>query len=128
MKPQAVRKEPLGQIAVILLPSLKMKARDHRGRSHDEALHDFLVGHFDGYTVTAGSIAGYWKDAKGCEHYGEHREYRVAITDRSRLPLLEAYLADLGDRIREKWIYWQTGDDAWLIPATRLKRVRKSKR
>jgi hypothetical protein len=109
-------KAPLGQIGVFLLPSLKMKSLSPRGQTYDQELHDFLLQNFKGYTVTTGNISGYWLSG-GKEHYGEHREYKVAFSDRSKVPGLERYIAALAVEIGEQTVYCELGDEAFLLSA-----------
>jgi hypothetical protein len=106
----------LGRIGVFLLPSLKMKSLSPRGRTYDQELHDFLLQNFTGYTVTTGNISGYWISC-GHEHYGEHREYKVAFSDPSKVPSLERYVAVLAAEIGEQTVYWEIGDEAYLLAA-----------
>jgi hypothetical protein len=109
------RRESLGQLAVFLLPSLKLKQRGPDNLAVEDRIHRFLLGHFAGYTVETGNILGYWKDGLGQEHYGEHRLFRVAFTGKDRIPVLEAFLARVATEIGEQSIYLETGEDAWLI-------------
>ncbi|MDB6130320.1 MAG: hypothetical protein JWM04_1427 [Verrucomicrobiales bacterium] len=121
-KKRATRKESMGKTGLFLLPSLKMRRKSARGKSYDEELHDFLVKHFSGYTVSSGSISGYWKDEDGREHYGEHREYKVAFLKQKKVPLLEEYIAKLAEDIEEECVFWEKGDEAWLIYRTGMRR------
>jgi hypothetical protein len=108
------RREPLGQMAVFLLPSLKLKRRGPDGLAVEDRVHRFLIGNFAGYTVETGNILGFWKD-DGEEHYGEHRLFRVAFAGKERIPVLEAFLAAVAAEIGERSVYLETGEDAWLI-------------
>jgi hypothetical protein len=114
MNADSAAKTPLGRIGVFLLPSLKMKSVSPRGKTYDQELHDFLIDHFSGYTVTAGNISGYWK-TNGYEQYGEHREYKVAFEDDSKIEVLEKHIADLGAEIGEEMVYCELGNRAVLI-------------
>jgi hypothetical protein len=109
------RRESLGQMAVFLLPSLKLKQRGLDGLAVEDQIHRFLIGNFAGYTVETGNILGFWKDGQGREHYGEHRLFRVAFAGKDRIPVLEAFLARVATDIGEQSIYLETGEDAWLI-------------
>lgn len=109
------RRESLGRMAVFLLPSLKLKQRGPDGAAVEERIHRFLLANFVGYTLETGNILGYWKDDRGGEQYGEHRLFRVAFQDEARVPVLEAFLAEVAAEIGEQSIYLETGEDAWLI-------------
>ncbi len=73
------REQSLGTAVVFLLPSLKLKEPSSRGLSVENRLHTFLMDNFGGYTAQAGNIFGYWRDDRGRDSYGEHREFSVAF-------------------------------------------------
>ena len=81
----------LGTPAVFLLPSLKLREPPHSGPSVEASLHAFLMENFGGYTAQAGNIFGYWRDEKGNDSYGEHREFTVALVDDSKMPVLKSF-------------------------------------
>ena len=109
------KKESLGRLGILLLPSLKMKTVSPRGKTFEQEVHEFLIANFSGYTVASGNIAGFWKDSRGQQHYGEHLEYRVGFLTEDRIPTLEQFIATLAAELDEKSIFWATGEDAWLI-------------
>jgi hypothetical protein len=109
------RKERMGRMGVILLPSVKLKLRSPRGVIFEEEIHTFLMATFTGYTVAAGNISGYWRDSTGRESYGEHREYRVALPDQRSALLLEEFAAQLAADLHEDCIFMENGEDAWLV-------------
>ena len=109
------RKESLGRMATFLLPSLKLKKRDADGHTIEEIVHQFLVSNFEGYTAAGGIIFGFWKDEKGEVAYGEHKEYKVAFIGKDRIAVLESFLATIAKEIGEYCIYFETGEDSWLI-------------
>lgn len=108
-------KESLGRMAVFLLPSLQLKSRGDDGVPLEEHVHRFLMANFSAYTAQAGNIFGFWKDVRGEEHYGEHKVYKVSFVGKDRVPVLEEFLAQLAARLGEECIYFETGEDAWLI-------------
>jgi hypothetical protein len=113
----AFRVEPLGRMAVFLLPSLKLKQKK-RGKPHDEIVHHFLMKHFAGYTASAGNIFGFWRDDQtGREYYGEHKEYKVSFRGRDRVAMLQTFLSQLAAELGEDSIYLEYGEDAWLVYA-----------
>ena len=109
-----VKRESLGGIAVTLLPVEKIRRHSPRGVSFEQEIHEFLVTNFNGYTVSSGSISGHWKDDAGHDHYGEHRQYKVAATPESR-PSLEVFLADLARELDEECIYLEFSGEIFLI-------------
>ncbi|MEK7627737.1 MAG: hypothetical protein AAB397_04120 [Patescibacteria group bacterium] len=108
-------KESLGRMAVFLLPSLKLKIRDEKGETIEEKIHQFLLVNFNGYTAATGNIFGFWKNSSGQEFYGEHKEYKVSFIGKERIPILENFLACVAMMIDEHCIYFETGEDSWLI-------------
>lgn len=118
----APSKESLGRLGIILLPSIKMKSASPRGKSYEQEVHEFLVANFSGYTLASGNIAGFWKDSKGEQHYGEHLEYRVGFLSEEKIPMLENFISEMAEELEEESIFWATGEDAWLIYRKGLKR------
>jgi hypothetical protein len=103
---------------VFLLPSLKLKQKSRRGKSHEDVVHDFLMKRFSGYTASAGNIFGYWRDdTTGSESYGEHKEYKVSFRGRNRVAMLKEFLSELARELDEDSIYLEYGEDAWLVYA-----------
>ncbi len=115
MKKGNYLKESLGTMVVFLLPSLKLKKRDKKGEAFEDKIHQFLLKHFDGYTAAAGNIFGYWKNHRGKEFYGEHKEYKVSFLDQTKIPDLENFIARIGFEMGEDSIYLETGDRSWLV-------------
>jgi len=112
-----VKKELLGEMVVILLPSLKLQAESPRGKTFQQEIHEYLVANFNGYTVAAGGISGYWKEGQSRECYGEHREYKVAVSEESKREALGQFLATLAGEMGEGCLYLETGKQAWLVYA-----------
>jgi hypothetical protein len=102
------REKKLGPMANFLLPSLKLRQRELQ-----REVEDTLLEKYGGFTVTAGSISGYWLDENGDPVYGEHQEYKVAVRDRAEE--LKAYLAELAGKLGEDCIYLEVGDEAMFI-------------
>ena len=107
----------IGRVVNVLLPSIKMKSYSPRGFVFEGELHSFLLAHFTGYTVTAGSITGYWKGTGSKEECNEHRQYEIAFSSIGKLSILEKYLAHLAWELGEKTIYLTTAGRAVLISA-----------
>ena len=105
----------LGRPAVFLLPSHKLlNINDADGRPIGEALHQFLMQEFGGYTSTLLPYFGVWKDA-GQACYDECRRYEVAFNGIERIPILIKKLAEVALLIDEDCIYFQAGQYACLI-------------
>src|SRR6476660_3037431 len=97
-----VRRETLGFAVSVLLPLEKLKKRSPRGKPFEQEIHEFLATSFSGYTVASGNLSGHWKDDLENDHYGEHREYRVALPERSFSHTLEVFLAGLAHEMEEE--------------------------
>ena len=111
------REEPLGAVAMFLLPSLKLKEPGSDGSTAESQIHRFLMDNFGGYTAQAGNIFGFWKEQNGAESYGEHRAFTVALVDDGKLPELKRYLAHLATQMKEECLYLQVDGQAFLIYA-----------
>jgi hypothetical protein len=112
-----VKREVIGQVAVTLLPLEKLKLKSPRGIPFEREIHDFFVTKFNGYTVSSGNISGHWKDDAGRDHYGEHRQYKVALDGRESVTSFEVFLAELAADIGEDCIYVELSREIFLIYA-----------
>jgi hypothetical protein len=111
------REEPIGKTATFLVPSLKLKKRSRSRQTLEEKIHRYLLRRFGGYTAAAGNIFGYWKDARGREFYGEHKEYKVALLEDRHVPELKRFIGELAAEMREECIYMEAGKEAFFIYA-----------
>lgn len=105
----------MGATAVFLLPSLKLKERRSGGDTVEDEVHRFLMDNFDGYTAAAGNIFGYWRDRRGAESYGEHRQFSVALSRDNQVEELKAFLGAVASKIGEQCIYLEIGGRSTLI-------------
>ena len=110
-----VKRESLGQLAVALLPIEKLKRKSPRGIPFEKEIHDFLVTSFNGYTMSSGNISGHWKDDHGHDHYGEHRQYKVALPAPESVKSFEVFLAEIAAEMGEECIYMELGREIFLI-------------
>jgi hypothetical protein len=115
---QDLKRETLGQVAVALLPIEKLKVKSPRGVPFEREIHDFLVTSFNGYTVSSGNISGHWKDDTGHDHYGEHRQYKVAVAEQEAIHCFEVFLSGIAVEMQEECIYIEIGREIHLIYAS----------
>lgn len=113
------KRERLGQLAVALLPIEKLKLKSPRGVPFEREIHEFLVTNFNGYTVFSGNISGHWKDDHGHDHYGEHRQYTVAVGAQESIQSFEVFLAEIAADMHEECIYVELGREIFLVYAAR---------
>ena len=113
--------QKLGQPAIFLLPSLKLKKRSTEGILVEEEVHRFLMEHFGGYTAAAGNIFGYWVEPGGGDSYGEHRQFMVALDREDKIEALKEFLAKIARELEEQSILLQLGDVVLTIPAGGLR-------
>jgi len=104
----------LGEAAVFLLPSLKLKKRVN-GAPIEEKVHRFLTETFGGYTAAAGNIFGYWVDEQGKQSYGEHRQFLVAVDGQENQRRLTQFLAEIGRELEEESIFLEVGNIVYLV-------------
>jgi hypothetical protein len=123
-QPTRFREQPIGKIAVFLVPSLKLKRRSQSGQPLEERIHRFLLRRFGGYTAAAGNIFGYWKDERGRQLYGEHKEYKVGLLNDGKIPHLKRFLAELAADLSEECLYLEAGKEASFIYAASPARSR----
>jgi hypothetical protein len=109
-----MREQRLGEPALFLLPSLKLKQR-----AAEEQVHRFLIETFGGYTAAAGNIFGYWVDSEGHQSYGEHRQFMVALDGMEKRHMLSEFLARIARELEEESILLQTGNTVSLVWAQR---------
>lgn len=113
-----MRIEDLGRSARFLIPSVKVyNTRFSKSRqSVAKTIHNFLMQTFGGYTSQGSNIFGYFK--MEFAEYDELREYRVAFKEddkKTKVPLLQEFLARLAEDIQEACIYLECGEDAMLV-------------
>ncbi len=106
------KRSSLGTPSVFYLPAKKINSEKNSEVRRE--LHEFLLSKFGGYTTERGEIHGYWIDGTAIE-YDENVKYTVALGDASRIKVLELFVADVGKKLGEKAIYFETGKDSWLI-------------
>lgn len=109
------RVRSIGRMAVFLVPSLKLKERKNNGATVEEGIHTFLLDTFGGYTAASGNIFGYWKDDQGRESYGEHKEYKVGLSEDDKADALKRYIGRLANELDEECIYFEYGKEALFI-------------
>lgn len=112
----AVREKPMGRVVRFLLPSLKLK-QAARGDTTEQRVHTFFTENFGGYTAASGNIFGYWKDQKGEDSYGEHREFTVTAADDAQLDAIRHFIANVATEMGEECIFVEIGGQASLIYA-----------
>lgn len=109
------REKPLGKTVRFLLPSLKLKERCASGETIEQSVHEFLIGHFNGYTATSATVFGYWKDNAGTDSYGEHREFVVALAPTDGLRELKDFLGRTALLMKESCLYFEVAGEAVLL-------------
>lgn len=102
-----------------LLPSVKMKSISPRATIFERELHEFLMKCYGGYTVTGGSITGYWIGADGAEECNEHRAYQVATKNASEVRRLRAFMIRLAAELGEKSVFCRNGGAVEFISTHR---------
>ena len=107
--------QKLGETAIFLLPSLKLKQRSAEGVLVEEQVHRFLMDHFGGYTAAAGNIFGYWVEPGCGDSYGEHRQFMVALDREEKIEGLKEFLAKIARELEEKSILLQLGNIVFTI-------------
>ena len=112
-----VKAEMLGETGAMLLPLEKLAEKSPRGVPFEREVHEFLLTNFNGYTVASGNISGHWSDESGRDHYGEHRQYKMALPNRDAIRSLEVFVATLARELGEDCIYFELAGKVYLIYA-----------
>ena len=107
--------KPLGKNVRFLLPSLKLKEPCESGETIEHSVHAFLMERFGGYTATAATVFGYWREAHGGYTYGEHREFTVALPDGEGLTALKEFLGRTARTLGEKCLYVEVAGEGILL-------------
>ena len=110
-----LREQPLGKNVRFLLPSLKLKEPCPGGGTIEQSVHAYLVEHFGGYTVSSGTVSGYWREEDRSQSYGEHRGFTVALPNDRGLPELKRFLALTARRLCESCLYVEVAGCALLL-------------
>lgn len=108
----------LGRRALFLIPSVKVYNPKHSKtrQSIAKTIHNFLLATFGGYTCASGNIYGYYSSEAA--EYDELREFRVGFKEdekKTKVPLLQEFLAKICEDIGEECIYLECGEDAMLV-------------
>ena len=109
------REKPLGKNVRFLLPSLKLKEPCASGETVEQSVHTFLMEQFGGYTATAATVCGYWREADGGYSYGEHREFTVALPHGEGLSALKEFLGRTAQVLGEKCLYVEVAGEGILL-------------
>lgn len=114
-----MRVEDLGKRATFLIPSIKVYNSKYSktGQSVSKNIHHFLTETFSGYTCASGNIYGYFAGIEKME-YDELREFRVAFKEdekKTKVPLLQEFLAGICEDIGEECIYLECGEDHAML-------------
>ena len=109
----------LGRRATFLIPSVKVYNRKYSKtrQSVAKTIHQFLMDTFGAYTCTSGNIFGYYQQGVFGE-YDELREFRTSFKEdeqKTKVPLLQEFLARVCEDIDEECIYLECGEDAMLV-------------
>lgn len=115
-----MRIESLGRRATFLVPSVKVYNPKHSKsrQSVAKTIHNFLTQTFGGYTCASGNIYGYFSGRDSPTEYDELREFRVAFKEderKTKVPLLQEFLARLCEDIGEECLYLECGEDSMLV-------------
>jgi len=81
----------------------------------EQSVHTFLMEQFGGYTATAATVFGYWREADGGYSYGEHREFTVALPHGEGLAALKEFLGRTARVLGEKCLYVEVAGEGILL-------------
>ena len=106
----------IGQVAVFYIPTEKLNKK-HEGQTTKELLHDYLIHHFNAYTLVEGSdTQGFWrKDDNGELHEDKNAKYEVSFEGKDKIKPFIDFLSKICSNLDEKSIYLRMGSKSWLV-------------
>ncbi|MDO8495333.1 MAG: hypothetical protein Q7S32_02280 [bacterium] len=112
--PEKYRLVDLGRPAVFLIPVSKLKQEIGRETTIEDHIDQFLLKKFGSFTKISFPSFGVW--SKGEEVINDDCvQWKVSFSDKRKIPLLLAKLAEVAFLIGEECIYVEAGQYAALI-------------
>lgn len=100
----------IGRSATFLIPNIKLGSI-FKNKSIRERIHDFISQHYGSYHIPSEQVLGFWKGAFD----GDHTMFVVSFPGKENIPKLEDFLETLAHFMGEEAIFFQAGQENWLI-------------
>jgi hypothetical protein len=106
---------PIGQVAVFYLPLIKLDFV-HLGRTVRDYIHDFLIEHYDAYTLATAENHGFWRKDKTSQIiHDANARYEVSFGGKEKIPAFVGFLARTCSILGEEAIYLTMGQQSYLV-------------
>lgn len=106
----------LGQVAVFYVPEQKLDSPDHvkYGYTPRELFDQFLMTHYDAYTLETGDIEGFWREHPEAPIMrDENARYEVSF--QGDVQVFVSFLSEMCAILEEQAIYLTMGYRSWLV-------------
>jgi hypothetical protein len=109
---------PIGQVAVFYLPVVKLDEVSYGrgGKTPRDMIHEFLIEHYDAYTLEISNTQGFWRQHKQSKLFvDENARYEVSFAGKDRIPSFVAFLSRMCVLMDEEAIYLTMGRHSYLV-------------
>ena len=106
----------LGQVAVFFIPVQKLDSPEFGkdGKTPREIFEDFLMDHYDAFTLEISNTQGLWREHKQAPIFrDENARYEVSF-DGEVKPFV-MFLSEMCSLLKEQSIYLTMGYKSWLV-------------
>lgn len=104
----------LGQVAVFYIPVQKLDHCIKHGQTARELFDQFLLSHYDAYTLETGDIEGFWRQHPEAPLIrDENARYEVSF--QGDVQLFVSFLSEMCALLEEQAIYLTMGYRSWLV-------------
>lgn len=106
----------LGHVAVFFVPVQKLDLPEFGmdGMTPREIFEDFLMGHYNAFTLEISNTQGLWREHKQAPIWrDENARYEVSFDGEPKL--LVQFLSEMCARLQEQSIYLTMGYKSWLV-------------
>lgn len=108
----------IGHVAVFYLPQSKLDDEHYRcdGMLPRQLVHEFLMEHYNAYTVSIDNTRGFWRQSKQSRIYADiNARYEVSFLGKEKIPFFVEFLSGLCKSIEEEAIYLTMGKKSYLV-------------
>jgi hypothetical protein len=108
----------IGEVAVFYVPVHKLDdpAFGRDDRTPRELFEEFLIDHFNAYTLELSDTQGLWREHKRSHIFRDRNaRYEVSFRGKENLSDFVRFLAGMCVCLREEAIYVTMGHKSWLV-------------
>jgi hypothetical protein len=98
------------------VPKLDQGAFGRDGKTPRELFEQFLMEHFNAYTLEISDTQGFWRNQKRSEIFQDkNARYEVSFRGQGNLSEFVAFLSQMCAHLKEEGIYVTMGRKSWLV-------------